>query len=143
MGSDLYISIDVRHPNDPYRNSDHWVTIFDGPSTFLARGSIVDAFGDCNSDARIAHAPGYLTHAEWTKVAMRPECPWKLDEPYWVRCIEGPEFVAIIREKRWQKPQDGDFYALECSAELRAYAAMVESLLADECEVRVWCWHSQ
>jgi hypothetical protein len=28
-------------------------------------------------------------------------------------------------------------------SDLRAFAALVESLLADGCEVRVWCWDAQ
>jgi len=137
MGSHLYISIDVRHPNTPGRDSKYWGSLFDGPSQALARGSVVDAFGgepDLTGD-------GYLTRDEWMKQAKHPECPWRLDEPYWVRMILGPEFVAIIREKRWQKLQDGN--DLECRAELRAFAAAVESLLSEGCDVEVYCWHSQ
>jgi hypothetical protein len=58
--------------------------------------------------------------------------------PYWVRKLPGKEFVAIVREKRWQKLQDGDFADRECTPELRAYAAMVESLLAEGIDVYVW-----
>lgn len=149
MGSALYISVDVRHVNDPRINPKHWAEMFEGPSKALERGTIVDAFGDCDPDAPIAKASGYLSHDEWKKMAEHPECPWRLDEPYWIRRVDGPEFVAIVREKRWQKLEDADFRinspdpVRECSAELRAYAAMVESLLADGCEVHVWCWHSQ
>jgi hypothetical protein len=143
MGSNLYLSIDVRVTTDPHRNPNYWGSLFDGPSDGLDRGIVVDAFGDGDPETPIAKAPGYLTRAEWMKRAEHPECPWRLDEPYWVREIGGPEFVAIVREKRWQKLQDGDYHDTECSHELRAFAACVESLLADGCDVRVWCWHSQ
>ena len=53
------------------------------------------------------------------------------------------EFVATVREKRWQRLQDGDYHDEECSPELRAVAAMVESFLGEGVPVRVWCWHSQ
>lgn len=61
------------------------------------------------------------------------------DQLGWVRRIEGAEFVAIVREKRWQQ---SDWQNLECSADLRAFAALVESLLNDGLQVRVWCWNS-
>jgi hypothetical protein len=60
-----------------------------------------------------------------------------------VRLIPGEEFVAIVREKRWQRLQDGDFHDVECSPELRAVAAMVDSFLKEDVPVQIWCWHSQ
>jgi hypothetical protein len=146
MGSDLYVSIDVRHPNDPNWNPDYWAQLFEGPSHALARGPVVDAFGDCDPDSDVGpSAPGHLTAAEWETMATHPECPWLHDDPYWVRKLGGLEFVSIIREKRWQHLQDGDFRDLECGPELRSCAALVESLLCESplLDVRVWCWHSQ
>ena len=144
MGSDLYLSVDVHYPDwrdEPYE----YAPLFTRRSTFLARGIVVDAF-----DVMDERTPenGYLADDEFTKMQKRRDCPWRDAEPYWVRKIDGAEFVAIVREKRWQRIQkapDGsfDFADQECSPELRAYAAMVESLLADGCGVRVWCWHSQ
>lgn len=72
-----------------------------------------------------------------------PECPWRLDEPYWVRLLDGQEFVDIVRERRWKTLQDGDYADLECGPELRGFATMVAALLAEGVRVRVWCWHSQ
>jgi hypothetical protein len=139
MGSDLYISIDRQYPNG------HWSPLFDGPSRALARGPVVDAFGGAPREEWEDGDPDlrdYVDPAKWREMAKHPECPWRLDEPYWVRCIEGAEFVAIVREKRWQKLQDGDFADCECSLDLRAFAALVEALLK-EVPVRVWAWHSQ
>jgi len=142
MGSDLYISIDVRHTRGLDPNP--WGTLFDGPSKALDRGIVVDAFGDCDAGSPVGpSASGHLSHTEWAEMSEHEECPWRLDEPYWVRKINGEEFVAIIKEKRWQKLQDGDFHDRECSPELRGFAALVASLLADGLDVRVWCWHSQ
>jgi len=137
MGSDPYVSVECR------RHGNHFGDLFEGPSTCLARGIVVDAFGDCDPESPIAQFPGYLTHAEWTKMQSHEECPWRLDEPYWVRKVTGAEFVGIVRERRWRTLQDGDFADTECDPELRAFAAMVESLLADGLDVNVWCWHSQ
>lgn len=142
MGSHLYLNIEVRHSNDPRYNQKNWSAIFDGPSRYLDKGVIVDAFGN-SPDEPVGQLSGYLDASEWREMAEHPECPWRLDDPYWVRRIEGSEFVAIVREKRWQKLQDGDFHDLECTAELRAFAALVESLLNDKCDVEVYCWHSQ
>jgi hypothetical protein len=131
MGSDLYASVERQHPNG------YWSAVTEYRTAALARGIVVDAFGDCDPDASMGKAGGYLTRAEW--VAM----PWRLDEPYWVRLVPGEEFVAIVREKRWQHLQDGYYHDKECSPELRAVAAMVESFLTEGVPVRVWCWHSQ
>jgi len=139
MGSDLYISIERQYPNG------NWFALFDGPSKALDRGIVVDAFGDGPReewDDREKDEREYVDPAKWREMAKHPECPWHLDEPYWVRCIEGAEFVAIVREKRWQKLQDGDFAYRECSPDLRAFAALVDALL-QEVPVRVWAWHSQ
>ncbi len=138
MGSDLYISIDRQYPHG------YWSSVFDGPSCALARWPIVDAFGDGPRESWEDPDPReYIDPAEWRETAKHPECPWHRDEPYWVRLIEGAEFVAIIREKRWQKLRDGDYHDLECKPELRAYAALVESLLKEGVPVRVYAWHSQ
>src|SRR5580700_2994415 len=137
MGSDLFLSIDVHHPE--WRDGVYG-PLFRGPSTDLDRGIVVDAFDE--RDARDA-AHGYLTPSEWVAMAgMDASCPWVDDEPYWVRRLDGQEFLAIVLEKRWQRmqrnPEGGyDFVDTECSAELRAFAAAVESLLDDGCKVRV------
>ena len=139
MGSDLYIAIKTRHDVHPdHGPEDCWGTLFDGASTDLARGIVVDAFGgrDGLDDGT------YVTPSDRIKWQMRSDCPWD-EEAYWVRRLDGQVFCDIVREKRWQKLQNGDFADKECSPELRAYAAMVESLLKDGCQVRVWCWHSQ
>lgn len=138
MGSDLYCNVECRD-----RSGFGFHQLFDGPSTFLARGIIVDAFGDCNETSASGKLDGYLTSAEWRKMQEHEECPWRLDEPYWVRKLSGQEFCDIIRERRWKTLQDGDYYDLECGPELRSFAAMVKSLLADGMEVNIWCWHSQ
>lgn len=137
MGSNLYISIDTQFPNG------HWAALFDGPSRALDRHIIIiRAFG--NADPEDGEpTTDYLPKAEWQEMAKHPECPWQLDEPYWVRCISGQEFVDIIQEKRWQTLQDGDFRDEECSPYLRAFAALVGSLLNQGIPVRVYCWDSQ
>lgn len=139
MGSDLYISIETQNPGN-----DHWRRMWEGPSTFLARGIVVDAFGDADPDAPTGanRVTGYVNLDEAYK-ALRRTAPWRDDEPYWVRFLDGQEFVSIVREKRWQKLQDGDFHDTECDPELRAFAVFVESLMAEGLRVRVWCWHSQ
>ena len=140
MGSNLYISIDRQNQG----GNGYWSALFDGPSRALDRGIVVDAFGDGpREDWDDADPREYVDPAKWREMAKHPECPWRLDEPYWVRCIEGAEFVAIVREKRWQKLQDGDFADRECSPDLRAFTALVESLLNEGTPVRVWAWHSQ
>jgi hypothetical protein len=131
MGSDLYASVERQHPNG------YWSAVTEFRTAALARGIVVDAFGDCDPDAPMGKASGYLTRAEW--IAM----PWLSDYPYWVRLIPGEEFVATVREKRWQRLQDSDYHDEECSPDLRAVAAMVESFLEEGVPVRVWCWHSQ
>jgi len=57
-----------------------------------------------------------------------------------VRKIDGQEFLAILRERRWQT---FDFTDLEASADLKALAALVSSLIDSGKIVRVWMWHSQ
>ena len=142
MGSDLYISINVQHDDGGHRDPKVWSSLWEGPSDGLARGVIVDAFGDCD-DRECDPRPGYLSGAEVQRMQEHPECPWRLDEPYWVRLLDGQEFVAIVQERRWQSLQDGDFSDLECGPELRGFAAMMAELLAEGVRVRVWCWHSQ
>lgn len=137
MGSDLYASVERQHPNG------YWSAVMQYRTCALARGIVVDAFGDCDPDAPMSRAGGYLTRAEWVDMQDHQECPWLLDEPYWVRLVPGEEFVAIVREKRWQRLQDGYYHDEECSPDLRAVAAMVDSFLAEGVPVRVWCWHSQ
>jgi hypothetical protein len=75
--------------------------------------------------------------------ADHEDCPWRLDEPYWVRLLDGQTFVDIVHEKRWKTLQDGDFADVECSPELRAFAVKVGILLSEGLFVRVWCWDSQ
>jgi|HubBroStandDraft_2_1064218.scaffolds.fasta_scaffold07412_12 hypothetical protein len=137
MGSDLYASVERQYPNG------YWSTVTNYQTSALARGVVVCAFGDCDPDAPMGKAGGYLTHAEWVAMQDHEKCPWRLDEPYWVRLVPGEEFVTTVREKRWQRLQDGDYHDEECSPELRAVAAMVESFLVEGVPVRVWCWHSQ
>jgi hypothetical protein len=90
-----------------------------------------------------------IKHVSTQEESDRPECPWRLDSPYWIRQLSGAEFVAVVREKRWQTMKDDEdsIYIAdpmaECSPELRGFAALVESLLAECCDVRVWCWESQ
>src|SRR5271154_3604544 len=100
MGSNLHISIDRQFPNG------YWAHLFNGRAV-IDRGPVVDAFGDCDPEAPIRSAAGYLTHEQWVEEAKQCECPWYLDEPYWVRLVDGAEFASIIREKRWQQLQDG------------------------------------
>jgi hypothetical protein len=159
MGSDLYAAVDVRHPNTANLDPRHFSS-FIKRTWCLGRHIIVDAFGSTldepwsmyhevngHTEKRSVedlHALGYLTSEEIRGAQeLEDDCPWWKDEPYWVRKLAGPEFVAIVREKRWQKLQDGDFSNLECCAELRALAACVESLLSDGMDARVWVWHSQ
>lgn len=142
MGSDLYISIDVQHDGGGHRDPKVWSALWEGPSTDLARGSVVDAFRDF-ADRESDPRSGYLSGDEIRRMQEHPECPWRLDEPYWVRCLDGQEFVDIVRERRWKTLQDGDFADKQCGPELRGFAAMVAALLADGVHVRVWCWHSQ
>lgn len=137
MGSDLYVNVERR------RLGNRFGSLFEGPSTELASGIIVHAFGDCDQESPSGKLSGYLTPAEFKKMQEHDECPWRLDEPYWVRKISGQEFCDIIRERRWKTLQDGDFADLQCGPELRSFAAMVRSLLDDGLEVNVWCWHSQ
>ncbi len=154
MGADLYISIDRRGGTDPkVFDQAVWRTMFDGRSQALARGIIVEAFGTCGATPEereenspqnpVNHAEGYLTFPEWSHMQVHPECAWRLDEPYWVRRVDGREFVAIVREARWKTLEEGAFADQEADVDLKAFAAMVESLLTAGCEVRVWCWHSQ
>jgi hypothetical protein len=140
MGSDLYCSIERQYPNG------YWSPLWCGRSHALARGIVVDAFGACDYNGEQGLIPrlnGYLTHAEQKEMAEKNyDCPWD-EEAYWVRQLSGAEFVRIIRDKDWQKLQDGNFHDVECNPQLRSFAALVESLLAENVPVRVWCWHSQ
>jgi hypothetical protein len=67
------------------------------------------------------------------------ECPWRLDEPYWVRSISGDEFVRIVGDQPWK----ADWPECDAGPHLRAVAAMVQSYIKDGVGVRVWLWHSQ
>lgn len=140
MGSDLYISIDVRHDDVGHRDPKVWSTLWEGPSDALARGIVVDAFGDC-ADRETDPRTGYLSGKEIR--ARHEDCPWRLDDPYWVRAVSGQEFCDIIRERRWKTLQDGDFADIDCGPELKAFGALVADLLSNGVEVCVWCWHSQ
>jgi hypothetical protein len=145
MGSYLYISIERQWPNG------HWSYIFEGPSTALQRDIVVvAAFGDGPREEWEDKDPRtYVPPERWREMQNHPECPWRLHEPYWVRLIDGKEFIDIVREKIWQKLPYGYFGIsnadpnLECSPQLRAYAALVESLLNEGVPVQVWAWHSQ
>ena len=112
--------------------------LFDGPSRALDRGCICETFKRTG-----------LEHHPTREESKHPECPWRFDEPYWIRELTGTEFVAVVREKRWQTLKDDEDQIFraeptkECSPELRGFAALVESLLAEDCDVRVWCWESQ
>jgi len=159
MGSDLYAAVNVTHPNERGHDPKHWCDFIKG-TWCLGRHIIVDAFGSMHDEPWSMYHEvngrmekrsvdelrvlGYLTNEEIRDAqGLEDDCPWWKDEPYWVRKLAGPEFVAIVREKRWQKLQHGDFATVECGAELRALAAAVESLLSEGLGVRVWCWHSQ
>jgi len=103
-------------------------------------------FGTCHADSPIAKVDGYLTHEERVRTQAEPGCPWS-EDAYWVRRIPGAEFVDTVREKRWNGVLDQQYgkpgeHQYECSAELRAAAALVASLLADGQEIRVTCWES-
>ena len=141
MGSDLYISIDTQNPNGT------WSPLWEGPSTELARGVVVDAFGTAADSSRPdAEALGYLPQDQWEPAFS--DAPWIRDEPYWIRRLNGHQFCEIVRDKHWQRIQkapDGsyDFADKECQPELRAFASLVQSLLNEGHAVRVWCWHSQ
>lgn len=138
MGSDLYISIETRRPGNT------WGKLFEGPSTDVARGIVVDAFGTTEQAMRPdARSLGYVGRKERDAMSAYAATPWLNADPYWVRLIPGEEFVAIIVEKRWQKRQDGDFADKECEPELRAFAVVVKNLLVEGLDVQVWCWHSQ
>lgn len=126
MGSDLYASVESQAPNG------WWFTVHQG--TDIARGPAVDFFGDIDGSR-----PGHLTPAEWKKMQEHEECPWRLDEPYWVRLVPGDEFVRTVREQTWLV----EYPESEPKPHLRALAAMVESYIKDGISVRVWCWHSQ
>ena len=138
MGSDLYISIETQRPGNA------WSKLFEGPSTDLARGVVVDAFGTSKQSMQPdSKTLGYVAHTERDAMAAYAATPWLNDEPYWVRLIPGQTFVDIVRERRWRLLQDGDFHDTECSEELRGFAVMVDNMMDNGLDVRVWCWHSQ
>ena len=143
MGSDLYVSVEIDNRTGVWSRR-----LFGGPSTELARGIVVEAFGSgAEASSADSEVLGYLPHAQWDALAAFEDTPWIRDEPYWIRKLDGQVFCDIIREKRWrtiQKNPDGgyDFDDLECGDELRAFAALVRSLLDDGRNVRVWCWHA-
>jgi hypothetical protein len=126
MGSDLYVSIEVQFAGDA-----RWRRLWRGTSCPLARGLSIVAFSDCKD----AHSPKEAE--EQRRAKQEEDCPWHDYEPYWVRLMDGREFCAIIREQRWQALYGGR------APELRAYATIVEALLAEGTAVRVWCWESQ
>jgi hypothetical protein len=138
MGSDLYAQVEMQHPGGG------WSELMQYQTCSLGRGSVVKPFGDSTylRDEEETKSEGYLTQDEIIERQQHEECPWRLDEPYWVRAVSGEEFSAIIREKRWKQYRYGEGIN-ECLPELRAVAAMVESLLRDGFPVRVWCWESQ
>ena len=63
MGSDLYISIDVQHDGGGHRNPKVWSALWEGSSTDLARGIVVDAFRDF-ADRESDPRSGYLSGDE-------------------------------------------------------------------------------
>jgi hypothetical protein len=132
MGSDLYACVEYR------THSGAWLAAIH-QTTFLARGPIVDFFGDCDDENPITQAGGYLSGGEWRDMQEHDECPWRLDEPYWVRLIAGEEFVRTVRQEPWKV----EWPELEAGPHLHAVAAMVESYIKDGVGVQVWCWHSQ
>ena len=128
MGSDLRISIDRQFPNG------YWSSLFDGPSNAVERGPAVHVFGQSDEEGDTRE---YVPREKVREMATHPECPWYRDElPYWVRYISGQEFVRIVRG--WAGVNSSEF-----SPELRAWAALVESLLSEDVPVKVWCWESQ
>jgi hypothetical protein len=136
MGSDLYACVEYQVPK-----TDNWFVVHQ--TTDIARGPVVDSFGDIYGTR-----PGHLTGPQWKKMQEHEECPWRLDEPYWVRLIPGEEFACTVRGEPWLAeyseskldPTDNPYQA---GTHLRAIAAMIESYIKDGISVRVWCWHSQ
>lgn len=126
MGSHLYVDIVVQQPGGS------WHEIFTGRSTFLAKGPVVEHFGSLDPDEPSYSGEGYLTHDQIVERQQHEECPWRLQEPYWVRQVSGASFLF-----------DSNRIGTETCYELRAFAAMVASLIADGFEVHVWCCHSQ
>ncbi len=129
MGSDLYLSIEVSE-GPVLGGHAPWWPLFEGASTDVGRGPVVDAFGSAEeSDAGRA---GYLTPFERDRAkASDPRCPWRDHDPYWVRLMEGDVFVESVAR-----------VFQECRSELRAFHACVQSILLDGRGVRVWLWHS-
>jgi len=135
MGSDLYACVECQAPSGAWYEATKYRT------TDLARGPIVDFFGDCDPDSYIAKEDGYLTPTEWRKMQENEwrDCPWRGFDPYWVRLIPGDAFVFTVHQEIWRTEWPNQ----EPSPDLCAVAAMVESYLRNGVNVRVWCWHSQ
>jgi hypothetical protein len=142
VGAHLYAHIEAQFRGISTRDPRVWCSLWEGPSCALGRDSVAGAFGvqDGWDDDEPLLREGYLSPPEVLEHSVHEECPWRLDDPYWVRLVEGEEFSAIVREERWRSTDHPD---AECGPELRAFATLVESLLTMGHGVRVWCWESQ
>jgi hypothetical protein len=67
------------------RNPDYIHSMFEGPSCFLDRGPVADAFTEegpcCDEPDPRAPEKGFLTRKEIWEQREFPECPWHLDDP--------------------------------------------------------------
>jgi hypothetical protein len=152
MGAHLYWTIEKRIEGGA------WWSIIDcvgehamGAAAWSMTGwdklSVPVGFGTCDADSPTFKAGGYLTHEERVQTQSDPDCPWS-EDAYWVRRMTGEEFVAIVRTEWWNSVLDKIYgkpgeHQYRCSAELRAAAALVQSLLEDSQTIRVTCWESQ
>lgn len=152
MGSHLYWTIEQNN------NVGSWLSLIspmgDHPLCYPAWSMtgwdklfVPGGFGSVDSDSPTSRLDGYLTHEERVKTQAEESCPWS-EDAYWVRRMSGEEFVAIVHERRWNAVLD-EIYCepgknnYKCSSELRAAAALVQSLLNDGEKIRVTCWESQ
>lgn len=82
---DLYISIERQFPNG------RWSALFQGPSTALEPTDAIGAFGDYNPEYETDLE--YIDPTKMREMQVHPRCPWRCQEPYWLRLISGQEFV--------------------------------------------------
>jgi len=152
MGAHLYWTIEKRV------SSGAWFSIIDcvgehtmGAASWSMTGwdklFVPEGFGTCHDDSPTFKADGYLTEEERARTQADSDCPWD-EDAYWVRRMPGEEFVAIVREQRWNAVLDQMYgkpgeHQYKGSADLRATAALVQSLLTDGETIRVTCWESQ
>lgn len=146
MGSHLYWSVELEYLYST-DGEKRWKSVFDKACGW-DKSPVADVFGIEPKEAwddeihPLHDAPGYLTREHIKRAEEIPE-EWPWCEPYWVRRIDGAEFVAIVKEKRWRALKYSSDPERECSPELRATAAMVEFFMIEGHNVRVVCWHSQ